>query len=87
PHLIINPQSKMERFKHGLKPVIRRAISTMRCQSFEELVEGAREFEKENLNFIMSRVNQDKKRKVDFPQPRRFVHADKKVNFPQCPKC
>ncbi|MFC0083208.1 retrotransposon gag family protein, partial [Aciditerrimonas ferrireducens] len=25
PHLIINPQSKMERFKHGLKPVIRRA--------------------------------------------------------------
>ena len=54
PHLVINPQSKMERFKCGLKPVIRRAICTMRCQSFEELVEGAREFEKENLNFIMS---------------------------------
>ena len=86
PQFIANIQSKMERFRHGLKPLIKRALAPISFQTFEALVRGAREFEKENTNFVESR-NRSEKRKQG-GQKMGGQHQDhKRGRYPMCQRC
>ena len=53
----------MERFKYGLKLEIQAALAPIRYQTFEDLIDGAREFERAFMNLRVSR-NQNEKRKM-----------------------
>ena len=52
----------MERFRHGLKPLVRRAIAPISFTTFEDLLKGAREFERENIGFMESRNKMEKRK-------------------------
>ncbi|XP_077249920.1 uncharacterized protein LOC143889551 [Tasmannia lanceolata] len=54
-HLVIDVQSKVDKFQYGLKPSVRRALAALDFQSYEAMVRCALKVEIEHLDFQQSK--------------------------------